>query len=237
MSNPKRLFIMSDEIIVLENLSKRYINKTEQIEVLADINLSVRERDTISIQGISGVGKTTLLNLIGGFDSPSSGRIIFQNEDITHYDETDMAKFRCKNIGYVFQSFYLLEELNLLENIILPALKLGLSRKDAVAKAMEISEILSLTNRLKHFPSEISGGEKQRAAIARAVINSPKLICADEPTGNLDIKHKNIIAQLLFKIVESNNLSLILVTHEVDLAARCKRKYKIEDCHLIDLNS
>ncbi len=221
------------EILKMENVTKHYINNQEEIEVLNNINLSVNEAETVSIQGISGVGKTTLLNLIGGFDSPTDGKIIIDNEDITIMDETQLSYLRNKKIGYIFQSFYLLEELNILENIILPALKLGTSKSEAIEKAIEISKFIGIDKRLKHYPSEISGGEKQRAAIARAIINNPKIICADEPTGNLDSKHKGIIAELLFSIVQKNKLTLILVTHEEDFAKRCNTRFLIENCSLI----
>ncbi len=222
-----------NEILVLENVTKHYFNIQEEIEVLNNINLTVKRGETVSVQGISGVGKTTLLNLIGGFDSPTSGKIFIDNEDITNMNETELAKLRNTKIGYIFQSFYLLEELNVLENIILPALKLGNSKKEAQERAYEISRKIGIENRLKHYPSEISGGERQRVVIARAIINNPMIICADEPTGNLDIKHKNIIADLLFSIVDENNQSLIIVTHEMELAKRCKNKYLIENCSLI----
>ncbi|HPC37793.1 MAG TPA: ABC transporter ATP-binding protein [Exilispira sp.] len=222
-----------NEVLKLENLTKHYINNQEEIEVLNNINLSVYESETISIQGISGVGKTTLLNLIGGFDSPTSGKIFIENQDITEMDETELSYLRNRKIGYIFQSFYLLEELNILENIILPALKLGTPKPEAIDRAYEIAEFIGIEKRLKHYPSEISGGEKQRAAIARAIINNPKIICADEPTGNLDSKHKRIISELLFSIVEKNKQTLILVTHEEDLAKKCNSRYLIENCSLI----
>lgn len=222
-----------NEVLRLENLTKHYFNNQEEIEVLNNINLSVYESDTISIQGISGVGKTTLLNLIGGFDSPTDGKIFIENEDITQMDEMNLAYLRNIKIGYIFQSFYLLEELNVLENIILPALKKGTHKKEAIENAYEIAKFIGIDNRLKYYPSEISGGEKQRVAIARAIINNPKIICADEPTGNLDSKHKKIIAELLFSIVETNKLTLILVTHEQDLALKCKYRYLIDKCSLI----
>ncbi|MFN3411040.1 MAG: ABC transporter ATP-binding protein [Exilispira sp.] len=221
------------EVLRLENLTKHYFNNQEEIEVLNNINLSVYESDTISIQGISGVGKTTLLNLIGGFDSPTDGKIFIENEDITQMNEMDLAYLRNIKIGYIFQSFYLLEELNVLENIILPALKKGTNKKEAIENAYEIAKFIGIDKRLKYYPSEISGGEKQRVAIARAVINNPRIICADEPTGNLDLKHKKIIAELLFSLVEKNKLTLILVTHEQDLALKCKYRYLIDKCSLI----
>lgn len=223
-----------NEVLLMENVTKHYINSQEEIEVLNNINLKINESDTISIQGISGVGKTTLLNLIGGFDSPTAGKIYIDNQDITLMDETQLAYLRNTKIGYIFQSFYLLEELNVIENIILPALKLGVAKSEAIERALEISKILGISNRLKHYPSEISGGEKQRVAIARAIINNPKIICADEPTGNLDTKHKGIITELLFSIVEKNKHTLILVTHEKELANRCKTRYIIENCSLIN---
>lgn len=222
-----------NEVLRIENLTKHYYNNKEEIEVLNNINLNVFESDTISIQGISGVGKTTLLNLIGGFDSPTDGKIYIDNEDITIMNETQLAYLRNKKIGYIFQSFYLLNELTVFENIILPALKLGTSKKEAMEKAYDIAKFIGIDNRLKYYPSEISGGEKQRAAIARAIINNPRIICADEPTGNLDSKHKGLIAELLFTIVEKNNLTLILVTHEEELAKKCKKRYLISNCNLL----
>ncbi len=221
------------EILVLQNVTKHYINNQEEIEVLNNINLKVNKGETVSIQGISGVGKTTLLNLIGGFDSPTDGKIFIEDEDITIMDETNLAKLRNSKIGYIFQSFYLLEELNVLENIILPALKLGIPKNEAIDRAYNLAKKIGIEKRLRYYPSEISGGERQRVAIARAIINNPKIICADEPTGNLDIKHKNLIADLLFSLVDESQQSLILVTHEIDLARRCSIMYLINNCSLV----
>lgn len=221
-------------LLKLENITKIYKTNVEEIKILDNISMSVSKGDLISIQGKSGSGKTTLLNILGLLDSDFQGNIYIDDkipENVTK------AELRSKNIGFVFQFHYLLSEFTALENIMLPALESAKYTKQEIeTKAKELLELVDLKNRANHYPNELSGGEKQRIAIARALINEPKIILADEPTGNLDEYNSKKINELFIKINQDKKQSIIIVTHSKELADIAKIKYKVENYKLVKLN-
>ena len=205
----------------------QYQNGQNLTEVIRGINFSISKNERLAIVGKSGSGKTSLLMLMAGLEKPSLGSIKFQNQELTTYSEDQLTDFRKKNIGIVFQSFYLIPSYTALENV---ALSLEINfQKNALLQAEEALIDLGLKDRLNHFPNQLSGGEQQRVAIARAIINKPELILADEPTGNLDEENSQIIADLLFSISQKYQKSLCLVTHDLELAKKCDRLMKIDN--------
>ena len=212
-----------NKIIELKNVNKIYKTKVENIHILKNINLAFNKGDFISIQGKSGNGKTTLLNILGLLDEPTDGEIYIGGEKIHYKNEKAKTAIRNQKIGFVFQFHYLL-------NVMMPALvNKNMSRNEAQKKAKELLALVGLAKRLKHKPMELSGGEKQRVAIARAMINDPDIILADEPTGNLDTETSNMINELFMKINQERNQSIIIVTHSLELANLATYKYKIEN--------
>jgi len=219
-----------NKIIELKNVNKIYKTKVENIHILKNINLAFNKGDFISIQGKSGNGKTTLLNILGLLDEPTDGEIYIGGEKIHYKNEKAKTAIRNQKIGFVFQFHYLLNEFTALENVMMPALvNKNMNRNEAQRKAKELLALVGLAKRLKHKPMELSGGEKQRVAIARAMINDPDIILADEPTGNLDTETSNMINELFMKINQERNQSIIIVTHSLELANLASYKYKIEN--------
>ena len=215
------------EIVHIENLEKTYVSTGETLTVLKALDLSVEEGSKVVITGESGCGKSTLLNIIGGIDSATSGIVRSGGRDITALDENAQADYRSHFLGFVFQFHYLLKDFTALENVYLPAYMAGVSKKDAISRAERLLEDVGLQDRLYHLPSELSGGERQRAAVARALINDPHLILADEPTGNLDPVNAEIVGNLLFSIADKYRKTLIMVTHDQNLAAKGSVRYSI----------
>ena len=224
---------MNNTIFELKNISKEYRTKVETINVLKNINLKLNQGDFVSIQGKSGSGKTTLLNIIGLLDTPTSGEIKFDNNNINYSNEKIKNIIRNKKIGFVFQFHYLLNEFTALENVMIPALiDTKLNKIQLRSKAKELLELVELGHRIDHKPLELSGGEKQRVAIARALINDPNIILADEPTGNLDLETSETISELFKKINEEKQQTIVIVTHSSELAELTQDKYKIEKGNL-----
>ena len=215
------------EIVHIENLEKTYVSTGETLTVLKALDLSVEEGSKVVITGESGCGKSTLLNIIGGIDSATSGIVRSGGRDITALDENAQADYRSHFLGFMFQFHYLLKDFTALENVYLPAYMAGVSKKDAISRAERLLEDVGLQDRLHHLPSELSGGERQRAAVARALINDPHLILADEPTGNLDPVNAEIVGSLLFSIADKYRKTLIMVTHDQNLAAKGSVRYSI----------
>lgn len=218
------------EVLRVADVAKHYppqrgVKDGERIEVLKNINVSVRQGETLAIVGTSGSGKSTLLSLLAGLDHVSSGRIEMAGVDLATLSENDLAHFRAQHLGMVFQRFHLLPHLTALENISLP-LDL-LAHKNAESKAQQVLEQVGLSHRAQHFPSQLSGGECQRVAIARALVTTPALILADEPTGNLDDDHAARVAQMLFDCVRQTQVALIVVTHNMLLAKQCSRLLRL----------
>ena len=216
-----------NSLLRFSNIHLQYQNGTLLTEVIKGIDFKINQNEKLAIVGKSGSGKTSLLMLMAGLEKPTSGQINYQDHNITAYTEDQLTEYRKKNIGIVFQSFYLISNYTALENV---ALSLEINfQKDALSQAKEILVDLGLEDRLYHFPSQLSGGEQQRVAIARAMIKKPELILADEPTGNLDDENTKIITELIFNIATKYQKSLCLVTHDADLAKRCDRIMKIEN--------
>ena len=212
-------------MIQIENLTKSFGN----LQVLKGVSLSIKKGEVISIVGPSGAGKTTLLQLIGTLDRPSGGSIRFNGEELGKMSESRLATFRNRHIGFVFQFHQLLPEFTALENIIIPALIAGRKRKEAEAEAMELLRIMGIEQRAQHKPSEMSGGENQRVAVARALINRPDVILADEPSGSLDSYNKEELHRLFFDLRDKLGQTFIIVTHDESLAAFTDRTIRMVD--------
>ena len=226
----KIIFFMNT-LLQFSDVHLQYQNGQNLTEVIRGINFSINQNERLAIVGKSGSGKTSLLMLMAGLEKPTLGSIKFQNQELTTYSEDQLTEFRKKNIGIVFQSFYLIPSYTALENV---ALSLEINfQKNALVKAEEILTDLGLKDRLYHFPNQLSGGEQQRVAIARAIINKPELILADEPTGNLDEENSQVIADLLFNVSKKYKKSLCLVTHDLELANKCDRLMKIDNGTII----
>ena len=219
------------DLITLNNIQLQYQNGSQVTEVIKGITLAIKKQETLAIIGKSGSGKTSLIMLLAGLEKPTSGSIVFENQTISNFNEEELSDFRQRNIGIIFQSFYLIPNYTALENVAL-TLEINL-QKNATELAKDILINLGLEHRLQHYPSQLSGGEQQRVAIARAVINKPSIILADEPTGNLDDENSVLISDTLFDVVKSFGSSLCLVTHDKELAQRCDRQIIIQDGKII----
>lgn len=219
------------EVLKVENLSKIYGIGENKVEALKNINLSVNKGEFVAIVGASGSGKSTLLHLLGGLDRPTAGNVVIDGESIYDYKEEKLAVFRRRKIGFVFQFYNLLPILDVEENIALPAL-LDNDKVDKVYLE-ELIKVLGLSARKNHLPSELSGGQQQRVSIGRAVFNKPSIILADEPTGNLDTKNSKDVIELLKFTAKKYNQTLILITHDVNIAAMADRVITIEDGEII----
>jgi len=220
------------EPIVMEavNLCKSYTEGGgSQLHVLKNINLTVRTGEKIAIVGASGSGKSTLLHLLGGLDTPTSGQVFVNEKELSRISENERCRLRNHRLGFVYQFHHLLPEFTAQENVAMPALVRGTSPSQALSKAKILLEKVGMTRRLEHKPSELSGGERQRAAIARAVINEPHCICADEPTGNLDKATAEQVIQVLMRLNKEFGTSLIVVTHDMELASKMDIIYTIEN--------
>lgn len=212
-------------MIHTEHITKSY----GTLRVLDDINLDIAKGEVVSIVGASGAGKTTLLQILGTLDSPDSGRLLINNQDVTALSGKALAKFRNKHIGFVFQFHNLLPEFTALENVCMPALISGVPLTKAKDEAMRLLEELNVAARAEHKPSQLSGGEQQRVAVARALINQPDVVLADEPSGNLDSQHAKELHQLFFDLRDRHNQTFIIVTHNDELASLTDRKITIKD--------
>ncbi len=205
-----------------------------ELKVLKGINLEIREKEVVSIVGASGAGKTTLLQIIGTLDHPDSGSIYYNGSDISKLKGKILASFRNNNIGFVFQFHQLLPEFTALENVCIPAYIAGKGKVEAESRAAELLGFLGLTDRLEHKPSELSGGEQQRVAVARALVNSPSVILADEPSGNLDSENKNELHKLFFRLRDTFGQTIVIVTHDRQLAEMSDRILQIKDGLIIN---
>lgn len=217
-------------MIEARNIIKRY----GDLDVLRGVDLDIAQGEIVSIVGPSGAGKTTLLHIIGTLDAPQSGEVLFDGQNVLALHDRELAHFRNRNIGFVFQFHQLLPEFTMLENTAIPALLGGDSRNDAYARARRLLERMHLSDRLNHKPSQLSGGECQRVAVARALINSPKVILADEPSGSLDSQNRQELHQLFFELREELGQTFIIVTHDEDLAAQADRTLHMRDGLIVD---
>lgn len=220
---------MSDIVVSVKSLEKTYRTESESLTILKDLNLEIEKGKKITIVGESGSGKSTLLNIIGGLDSPTSGTVRCGQYDLSSLDEKKLSEYRSHFLGLIFQFHYLLKDFTALENTFLPSIMAGLPKKKAVQKATQLLKDVGLENRLDHLPSQLSGGERQRVSVARSLMNDPQLILADEPTGNLDPENAKMIGSLLFSMVEKYQKTLLLVTHDVNLAKKGDLCYSIKN--------
>jgi lipoprotein-releasing system ATP-binding protein len=220
---------MSRELIRAKQLFKSFGNGAKRVEVLRGIDLTFSQGEKAAIVGASGVGKTTLLHILGTLDRPTAGKIFYEGKDIFLLNERELALFRNCEIGFVFQFHHLLSEFNALENAMMPCLIQGISKKEAALRAEAILTLVGLKERLSHRPGELSGGEQQRVAVARALVLEPKVLLADEPTGNLDMKTGESIFDLLQELNRIKGVTLIIVTHNLQLADRLPRRIELAD--------
>ena len=218
---------MPDTIIRLENISKSYSQGDTVIPVIENLNVTIQAGKFISVIGPSGSGKSTLLNMIGLIDTADSGDIFFFNENLKDINDVKRNLIRRDKIGFVYQSNNLFSDFTAIENVTIPQLLLGANKKDAYNSAFKCLDILGLSARINHLPKDLSGGEQQRVAIARAIINEPKIIIADEPTGNLDKNTSNDVFEHLINFVYSQKISLIMATHNLDLARKSDHQIKL----------
>jgi putative ABC transport system ATP-binding protein len=219
---------MSQAIIHLTEIQKSYFMGKQELQVLKGISLNVLKNEYVALMGPSGSGKSTLMNIIGCLDTPTKGKYILNEKDVSQMEDNDLADVRNQEIGFVFQQFNLLPRLTALENVALPLVYAGMSKKLRTEKANQVLEMVSLTDRSHHKPNELSGGQCQRVAIARALVNNPSIILADEPTGNLDSVTSHEI-MVIFDEIHSRGNTIILVTHEEDIANFAKRVVRLKD--------
>ncbi|TAL50108.1 MAG: ABC transporter ATP-binding protein [Chitinophagaceae bacterium] len=215
-------------IIHLEEIRKSYYMGKNELEVLKGISLDIFRNEYVALMGPSGSGKSTLMNIIGCLDTTTAGTYVLNDQDVSKMSDNELAEVRNKEIGFVFQQFNLLPRLTALENVALPLVYAGMTRRQRTEKAMQVMEMVNLTDRSHHRPNELSGGQCQRVAIARALVNNPSIILADEPTGNLDTKTSYEIMEIFDKIHKAGN-TIVLVTHETDIANHARRIVRLRD--------
>lgn len=219
---------MAESIIHLEQLQKSYFMGKQELPVLKGLSLDIRRNEYVALMGPSGSGKSTLMNIIGCLDTPTSGSYVLNGNDVSTMADDDLATIRNKEIGFVFQQFNLLPRLTAAENVALPLVYAGMKKKERLEKAMQMLELVKLTDRSHHRPNELSGGQCQRVAIARALVNNPSIILADEPTGNLDTRTSEEIMEIFEEIYHNGN-TIVIVTHEEDIANHSRRIVRLRD--------
>jgi putative ABC transport system ATP-binding protein len=224
---------MAKKIIELQNLTKTYKVGDTEVQALRGVSYSVEEGDFMAIMGPSGSGKSTLMNIIGCLDKPTSGNYILEGEDVSTFDKNKLARIRNQKIGFVFQTFNLLSRTSALENVELPLLYSNVHTKQMHEMALKALESVGLKNRADHKTNQLSGGEQQRIAIARALLNNPALILADEPTGNLDSKTSSEIMDIFTKLNVEKGITMVMVTHESDIAAYARKRIHVRDGRII----
>jgi len=227
---------MSNAILRVENLKKVYRTGKHDLVIFSDMNFDVRAGEALAIVGESGSGKSTLLHLLGALDRPTAGKVWFGATDLNSLDDEAAAGFRNRELGYVWQFHYLLPEFSALENVAMPLLISGTDRAEALKRAGQWLNEVGLADRAEHRPGELSGGEQQRVALARALIAQPKVLMADEPTGDLDGKTAEAVLALILRLHREHGLTSLLVTHNLDFAARCDRVLRIRDGRLEEVN-
>lgn len=217
-----------ETVIMLDKIVKNYKVGTQIVRALRSVSLTIYKGEYVAIMGASGSGKSTMMNVIGCLDTPTSGTYILSNSDVSHLSDDELAEIRNKEIGFVFQTFNLLPRNTALENVMLPLVYAGIKKQDRILKAEKILAEVGLSDRIEHKPNELSGGQRQRVAVARALVNNPSILLADEPTGNLDSKISEEIMQLFAEIHRKGN-TLIVVTHEESIALHAHRIIRLKD--------
>ena len=217
------------ELIQVQRLFKSYGDKPKRVEVLKGVDLAFSQGEKAAIVGASGVGKTTFLHVLGTLDRPTAGRVLYEGKDVYTLNEKSLAHFRNREIGFVFQFHHLLPEFNALENTMMPCMIQGIPKKESISRAEAILTLVGLKERLSHKPGELSGGEQQRVAVARALVLEPKVLLADEPTGNLDAKTGESVFDLLRELNQIKGVTLIVVTHNLRLAEKLSRQIQLVD--------
>ena len=217
-------------MIKIRNINKSY----GALQVLDNVNVDINRGEVVTIVGPSGAGKTTLLQIMGTLDSPDSGSVLYDGQDVLSMKDSSLARFRNQNIGFVFQFHQLLPEFTALENVMMPALIGGMKQKEASARAKELHEYMGLGERLDHKPAELSGGERQRAAVARALVNRPAVVLADEPSGSLDTKNKQELHNLFFRLRDEMQQTFVIVTHDETLASDADRVLYMRDGRIVN---
>ena len=227
-STSRALFVslrgMANEDLIVSHIVKTYPTARDDLSVLSDLSFALNRRESLAVTGPSGIGKSTLLHILGTLDRPTSGSVRLLEEDPFALNEAGQARFRSKHIGFIFQDHHLMPQLNVLENTLLPALAIGRIGREHTERAQELLEAVGLSDRLTHLPSELSGGERERVAVARSMLLRPTLILADEPTGNLDPQNAQKIGQLLLDLQQRENTLLVVVTHSMELASKMSRQ-------------
>jgi len=220
---------MNSIILSTKCITKSYKMESSRLEVLKGVDINIRQGEAVCIMGVSGAGKSTLLHILGTLDLPTLGKVYYKGEDLTRKSDEQLATFRNKKIGFVFQFHHLLPELTALENVALPARVGGVSKAIALEKAEKLLSDMGLKSRGHHYPSELSGGERQRVAIARALVQDPEVLLADEPSGNLDSENGRIIQDLFFQLQKDLGLTLVVVTHDQEFAQRFPVIYRLKN--------
>jgi lipoprotein-releasing system ATP-binding protein len=222
---------MSEPIVTVQNVTKAFEHEGRSLEVLKGIDLEIERGEMVTIVGPSGAGKSTLLHLIGTLDLPTAGRILYEGQDVTRLGSSELAEFRNRSIGFVFQFHHLLPEFTALENVLMPGLIQG--RRRLEKRARQLLDEVGLSNRLTHRPGELSGGEQQRVALARALLMEPKLVLADEPTGNLDSQTSASVQSLFFELNRMHGTTFLIVTHSRDFATMMPRQVSMTDGRIV----
>ena len=224
---------MSEPLLTARGLKKSYVMGKRTLEVLRGVDVEIGRGDFVALRGASGTGKSTLLHILGGLDTPNEGEIVFDGQSVSRFSDRQLTHFRNRRVGFVFQAYHLLPELTALENVCLPARLARLGTSAAVKRAEELLGRVGLQGRLDHKPSELSGGEQQRVAIARALINEPELLLADEPTGNLDSHTGGEIIELLKNLKPEKQMTLVIATHDSKVAASAPRVIELVDGQIL----
>ena len=227
---------MDQPFLEVKDLDKWYLTSEHRVEVLKGLNLEVAKQDALAVIGSSGVGKSTLLHILGALDRPSGGEVLFEGQNIFNLDPREISRFRNRKIGFVFQFHHLLPEFNALENTMMPVLIAREPREEARDRARRLLTRVGLEGRLTHRIGELSGGEQQRVAIARALVQDPELVLADEPTGNLDRKTGEQVLDLFMELNQEKGIAFVMVTHNLELARQFNRKIEIRDGQAVELN-
>lgn len=224
---------MNEALLSAKKIRKVYPQGAGELEILKDLSLDIYKGEAICIVGSSGSGKSTFLHILGTLDSATSGELFYQGKSLIEMNDDEVSRFRNREMGFVFQFHHLLAEFTALENILIPARVAGIDRSESLAHAEELMRLMGLTARASHFPSQLSGGELQRVAIARALICKPKILFADEPTGNLDSKNGSIIQDLFFQLKETLGLTMVVVTHDPNFSRKFAKVHRISDGHWV----